>query len=174
MNRTSETAPSVRFEDGWPDRVREDSGPAQLSWWVAALLRLTTERYRDDPAIDRRIATHLGHLQVRGWLVRTAGPRNYVAWRNSDALSKAVPVIVLPNRDFPFSRQERNAAILRELLMAEVRMKNLGSCERDRLLARLARRLMVLEDDGRRELAALFARIDWKVTQGLIGVWPRR
>jgi hypothetical protein len=174
MNRVRDTAPSVRSKDGWQDRVREDSGPAQLSWWVAALLQLTTERYRDDPAIDRRIAAHLGYLQVRGWLVRTAGPRNYVAWRNSDSLSEAVPVIVLPNRDFPFSRQERNAAFLRELLIAEVRKKNPGSFERNRLLARLVQRLVVSEDYKSRELAALFARIDRKVAQGLIGVWPRR
>jgi len=103
--------------------LRVVSRGGRIPWWTALMLRFTTARLNDDLSIDRRIARRLHHLEGEGWLVRTAGPRNYTAWRNSDALGKPIPVIVLPNADFPFTQDERNVAVLRDLVVAELRMR---------------------------------------------------
>jgi len=56
-------------------------------------------------------------------LIRTAGPRNYVAWRSARALSGPVTILALPNCDFRFTHDERNIAVIRDLIVAELRAR---------------------------------------------------
>ena len=137
------------------------------------MLRLTTARLNGDLSIDRRIARRLHHLEAEGWLVRTAGPRNYTAWRHSDALGKAIPVIVLPNADFPFTQDERNVVVLRDLVIADLRMRQgsaVASDERVReMLIAIAGALFPTHAMDNQYLERLLHQIERKTRSALAG-----
>ncbi|MBX3730855.1 MAG: hypothetical protein KF858_16885 [Candidatus Sumerlaeia bacterium] len=133
------------------------------------MIRLTTARFSAWSSIDRRIADRLALRDAMGWWVRTAGPRNYLAWRNSRALSAALPVIILPNDDFPFTWAERNVAVLREILRAEIRVMDLDANEREDMHKRFILRLSGLQDNEGNTLAARFAQIERKIVQAMVG-----
>ena len=144
--------------------------PLARKWWIVPLLRLTTVRFRDDPGIDRRIVERSLQLEREGWMVRTAGPRNYLSWRNAAALDRGARIVVLPNGDFLFNHEERNVAILRDLVIAEFRVRQypmwLGRDRVVRLLTMLGKALYPHHPVSERHIERLLCRIDAKINAG--------
>ena len=48
-------------------------------WWLMPLLFVTTARFKAEAAIDPGVGERIRLAEKRGWTVRTAGPRNYLA-----------------------------------------------------------------------------------------------
>lgn len=94
-----------------------------LPWRLRVLLVLTTSRFVPEDGVDSRIVARLEMLRRRGWMVRMAGARNYVLWRSARAFARPAKAVVLPNDAFAFTREEWNIAILRDLAIAELRMR---------------------------------------------------
>jgi hypothetical protein len=153
--------------------ARDGAAAGGIPLWVGVLLRLTTARLDRDPLIDRRILRRLLRLEAEGWLVRTAGPRNYTAWRHSEALAKAVAVIVLPNADFPFTQDERNVVVLRDLVIAELNMRHGGAVASDErvreVLVAIAGVLYPDHAMDDQRLERLLRQIERKTRSGLAG-----
>lgn len=100
------------------------------------------------------------------------GPRNYIAWRNARILSGPVPAIVLPNFDFPFTRDERNVAILQEIVVAELRVR-LGRALvegdlRFTLMLAVANAIFPEYNIDERRLRGLLGRIEVKTQNALV------
>jgi len=89
-------------------------------WWLMPLLFVTTARFREDAAVDPRIVERLRLLERRGWTLRTAGARNYLAWRGARAMEPDRHILVLPNAKVPLAGDERSLAILRDIVVAEL------------------------------------------------------
>lgn len=144
-----------------------------MPWWVSPLVRMTTAPYRGDPSVDPRIARWLRRRQDEGWLVRAAGPRNYTAWRNAEAVRNGAPVIILPNVDFPFTQDERNVAVLRDIVVAEFRTRpghpEPGDETLRRLLTVLASALFPNHTIDDRHLERLLHRIEKKTADAMLG-----
>jgi hypothetical protein len=104
--------------------------------------------------------------------VRTAGPRNYVGWRSAAALEGMAHLLVLPNRYFSFTHEERNVAILRDLVIAEFRARQgpnwAGRDRVVRVLAMLIRALYPHHPVSESHIERLLGRIDAKINESLI------
>ncbi len=144
---------------------RSSAGP---SWWVRPLLILTTAAFDDDGSLAPRIVLHLQRRRDAGWLIRTAGPRNYVAWRNTRALSGPVAILVLPNRDFGFTHDERNIAVIRDVLVAELRARGQPMSRSASLIPPLLSAIFGETDMGTIGVARLLEVIDAKIQSSLI------
>lgn len=144
-----------------------------LPWRLRALLVLTTSRFVPEDGVDGRIVARLEMLRRRGWLVRMAGARNYVLWRNARAFARPVGAVVLPSDAFPFTRDERNIAILRDLAAAEFRMRRgearLSDSEILALLAALLQALHPGRPVDEHHLRSILLAVDAKIQATLGG-----
>jgi hypothetical protein len=145
-----------------------------VPWRLRVLLVLTTSRFVPDDGVDTRIVARLEILRRWGWMVRMAGARNYVLWRNARAFARPVRAVVLPNDEFPFTRDERNIAILRDLAAAEFRMRRgearLSDSEILLLLAALLQALHRGRHVDEHGLRSILLAVDVKIQATLTGV----
>ncbi len=147
-----------------------------VPWRLRMLLVLTTTRFVPEDGLDGRIAFRLEALRRRGWMVRMAGARNYVLWRNARAFARPIRAVVLPNDEFPLTRDEWNIAILRDLAVAELRMRRDGArLSEGEILSVLSALLGALYPGravGEHRLRSLLRAIDAKIQTTLVGGRP--
>jgi hypothetical protein len=132
------------------------------------LLLVTTGRFKAEAAIDPGVGERVRLAERRGWTVRTAGPRNYLAWRGAAALEPGRRILVLPNAKVPFTGDERSLAILRDIVVAELRQRARGRWPgRDEVVRRMVVTAGALRPEpalSRDRVERMLVRIDAKLS----------
>ncbi len=163
---THDRALAQRADGGWSQAFSTSA-----RWWIVPLLRLTTTRFRPDPKLDPRIIQRLHDLEVSGWLVRSARPRMSLSWRGAAALLETRPILVIPRRGLPFTAEEWNASVLRDLVVTELRLRVRGRwAGRDEVFRQVAARLRALHPGGPvdvRHVEGVLARSEAKLDAAL-------
>jgi len=108
-------------------RMRTSTRRSRPSLMQSLLIKATTSPLtcRDIRQISNPFCRKLlSRLRRNGWITRQAGLQNLPCWRNGNLMNSTVKILVLPNKDFPFTRSEREFVLLMETLRRQFFMNS--------------------------------------------------